>query len=106
LPKAVIAELNATRAVLNDRLDALSEAVEREHAPLPPSVTGGLRANLMRRLDRFERRLISGAKRQHADVMREIATARGSLWPFGNPQERVLNFVPLIARYGQGLTAA
>jgi bacillithiol biosynthesis cysteine-adding enzyme BshC len=104
LPKAVIAELNATRAVLNERLDALSEAVDREHAPLPPSVTGGLRANLMRRLDRFERRLISGAKRQHADVMHEIAAARASLWPFGNPQERVLNFVPLIARYGQGLT--
>lgn len=104
LPKAVIAELNATRAVLNERLDALSEAVEREHAPLAPSVTGGLRANLMRRLDRFERRLISGAKRQHADVMQEIATARGSLWPFGQPQERVLNFVPLLARYGSRLT--
>ncbi|HWL41140.1 MAG TPA: bacillithiol biosynthesis BshC [Gemmatimonadaceae bacterium] len=103
LPKAVIAELNATRAVLNERLDALTEAVESEHAPLPPSVTGGLRANLMRRLDRFERRLISGAKRRHADVMQEIATARGSLWPFGNPQERVLNFVPFLARYGPAL---
>lgn len=105
LPKPVIAELNATRALLNERLDALSEAVEREHAPLPPSVTGGLRANLMRRLDRYERRLISAAKRQHADTMEEIATARGSLYPFGNPQERVLNFVPFLARYGSGLTA-
>ncbi len=104
LPKPVIAELNATRAVLNERLDALSEAVEREHAPVPPSVTGGLRANLMRRLDRFERRLISAAKRRHADIMEEIATARGSLWPFGNPQERVLNLVPFLARYGTALT--
>jgi uncharacterized protein YllA (UPF0747 family) len=104
LPKAVIAELNATRAVLNERLDGLSDAVDREHAPVPPSVTGGLRANIMRRLDRFERRLISGAKREHAEIMQEIATARGSLWPFGNPQERVLNFVPLLARYGQALT--
>lgn len=100
LPKPVIAELNAARALLNERLDALSEAVERENAPIPPSVTGGLRANLMRRLDRFERRLISAAKRQHAEVMQEIATARGSLFPFGTPQERVLNFVPFLARYG------
>jgi uncharacterized protein YllA (UPF0747 family) len=100
LPKPVMAELNATRAVLNERLDALTEAVGREHAPIPPSVTGGLRANLMRRLDRFERRLIAAAKRQHAEVMQEIATARGSLFPFGTPQERILNFVPFLARYG------
>jgi len=99
----VIAELNATRAALNEHLDSLSEAVEHEEAPVPPSVTGGLRANLMRRLDRFERRLISAAKRKHADVMEEIATARGSLHPFGNPQERVLNFVPFLARYGPAL---
>ena len=32
--------------------------------------------------------------------MREIATARGSLFPLGMPQERSLNFVPLLARYG------
>lgn len=103
LPKPVIAELNATRAVLNERLDALSEVVEREQAPVPPSVTGGLRANLMRRLDRFERRLISAAKREHADIMEEIATARGSLYPFGTHQERMLNFVPFLARYGPAL---
>jgi len=32
--------------------------------------------------------------------MREIGTARGSLYPLGKPQERILNFVPLLARYG------
>jgi hypothetical protein len=37
--------------------------------------------------------------------MEEIATARGSLYPFGNPQERVLNFAPFLARYGQALIA-
>jgi hypothetical protein len=35
--------------------------------------------------------------------MTEIATARGSLYPFGKPQERSLNFVPLLARYGAPL---
>ena len=103
LPKAVIEELNATRAALNERLDALSEAVVEEHAPLSGAVTEGLRANLLRRLDRFERRLIAAAKREHADIMHDIATARGSLYPFGKPQERGLNFVPLLARYGATL---
>jgi bacillithiol biosynthesis cysteine-adding enzyme BshC len=103
LPKAVIEELNATRAALNEHLDVLSEAVVEERAPVGAAVTGGLRANLLRRLDRFERRLIAAAKREHAETMHEIATARGSLYPLGKPQERALNFVPLLARYGAPL---
>ena len=103
LPKRVIDELTATRALLDKQLDALSAAAAEERAPIGPAVTGGLRANLMRRLDRFERRLIAAAKKQHADTMQEIATARGSLYPLGKPQERALNFVPLLARYGAAL---
>ena len=71
--------------------------------PIAAAVTGGLHANLLRRLERFERRLIAAAKRQHTETMTEIATARGSLYPFGKPQERSLNFVPLLARYGAPL---
>ena len=103
LPKSVLAELAATRATLNERLDALSETVDRAKAPVSAAVTEGLRANLMRRLDRFERRLLAAAKRHHAGTMEEIGTARGSLYPFGTPQERMLNFVGFIARYGPGL---
>jgi hypothetical protein len=99
----VIAELAATRAALNERLDALSETVDAEHAPVSAAVTGGLRANLLRRLDRYERRLVAAAKREHAETMEEIATARGSLYPFGTAQERMLNFVPFLARYGPEL---
>ena len=100
LPKGVIEQLNATRVVLEESMDALAEAAVEEKAPVAPAVAGGLRANLMQRLDRFERRLIAAAKKQHADVMQEIGTARGSLYPLGKPQERSLNFVPLLARYG------
>ncbi|HEU4747968.1 MAG TPA: bacillithiol biosynthesis BshC [Gemmatimonadaceae bacterium] len=105
LPKPVIAELDSTRAGVNERLDALRDAVDREKGPVSPAVTGGLRANLMRRLDRFERRLLAAVKRQNAAVMEEIGTARGSLYPFGTPQERALNFVPFVARYGPGLVS-
>jgi bacillithiol synthase len=103
LPQRVIEQLNATRASLDERLTALSDSVDREGAPVSQAVTGGLRANLVRRLERFERRLIAAAKKQHADIMEEIATARGSLYPFGKPQERSVNFVPLLARYGPTL---
>ena len=103
LPKRVLEELSSTRAVVDERLDALSNAVVEERAPIAPAVTEGLRANLTRRLDRFERRLIAAAKKLHADIMQEIGTARGSLYPLGKPQERGLNFVQLLARYGPRL---
>ncbi|MEP6551882.1 MAG: bacillithiol biosynthesis BshC, partial [Gemmatimonadales bacterium] len=103
LPKRVIDELNDTRAVLDERLEALSQAVAEEKAPVGPAVTGGLRANLTRRLDRFERRLIAAAKKQHDDLMQDVGTARGSLYPLGKQQERSLNFVPFLARYGVAL---
>ncbi len=103
LPKAVLDELGATRAAIDERLEALSQVVARERAPVSTGVTEGLRANLLRRLDRFERRLIAAAKREHADLMHEVATARGSLYPLGKPQERTLNFVPFLVRYGSTL---
>jgi len=105
LPAAVLEELETTRAALDERLDSLAAALSAEEGQpiVPPAVTGGLRANLMRRLDRFERRIISASKKQHAETMVEIATARGSLYPLGKPQERSLNFVPLLARYGPAL---
>ena len=103
VPKVVLEELEATRALIDQRLDALTDAVAQADSGINAALTGGLRANLTRRLDRFERRLIAGAKKRHADIMLEIATARGALYPFGKHQERAINFVPLLARYGLAL---
>jgi bacillithiol synthase len=103
LPKRITEELESLRAAVDEQANRLADVVAEEGASVSGAVTGGLRANLLRRLDRFERRLVAAAKRQHADVMTEIGTARGSLYPFGKQQERGLNFVPLLARYGVGL---
>ena len=103
VPKTILEELELTRRMLDERLDALTGAVDEAQAGIGAAIAVGLRANLTRRLDRFERRLIAAAKKKHADIMAEIATARGSLYPFGKHQERALNFVPLLARYGPSL---
>ena len=106
LPKVVLEELATTRAAIDEHMDALTQSVARERAPIGSAVTEGLRANLLRRLDRFERRLIAAAKRENSEVMHEVATARGSLYPLGKPQERTLNFIPFLARYGPALREA
>ena len=63
----------------------------------------GLNRNIGRRLDRLERRFTAGVKKRGSDALRDAAIARGALFPFGVPQERALNIVPLLARYGEDL---
>ena len=52
---------------------------------------------------RLERRILAAVKRRETETMYALATARGSLYPFGTRQERALNFIPLLARYGPAL---
>lgn len=66
-------------------------------------VVDGLRRSIEHRLDRMERRLAAAVKRRETEVMRKLATARGSLYPFGVKQERKLGYIPFLARYGPPL---
>ena len=70
---------------------------------IPNGVLEGLERNVRHRIDRLERRIAAGIKRRGTDALRDAAIARGALYPFGTPQERSLNFIPLLARYGDGL---
>jgi bacillithiol biosynthesis cysteine-adding enzyme BshC len=65
-----------------------------------PAVIEGLKRNIAHRVDRHERRFTAAVKRDGNEALREIAVARGALFPDGAPQERALNFIPLLARYG------
>ena len=72
---------------------------------MPPSVIEGLDRSLAHRLNRAERRLIAAAKRKDESARRDIDVACGGLFPNGNRQERVLNYIPMLARGGDGLLA-
>ena len=88
-----VADLDATlRALAHADPSLLSEQVAEGHA---------LRAAWL--VGRLERRILAAVKRREDDAMRAIATARGSLAPFGQRQERTLNFLPFYARYGDPL---
>ena len=70
---------------------------------LSAEVIEGLRHSLDHRLARMERRTLAAVKRRETELMREIATTRGSLYPHGARQERKLAFIPFLARYGPAL---
>jgi uncharacterized protein YllA (UPF0747 family) len=78
------------------------EQADRDHL-VPAASLEGLRRSLAHRLDRTERRFVAAVKRRQADLMRDVATAVAGLYPEGTRQERMLNFVPFLARYGRPL---
>lgn len=71
-----------------------------------PGVLDGLKRSVNHRIDRLERRMAAAVKRQGNDALRDAAVARGFLFPFGVPQERALNLIPLLARNGSELFEA
>ena len=87
---------------LNDVLRA-ALASDGKTALVPDSVLAGARHNIAHRIERLERRVAAASKRREEKTMRDIAIARISLFPLGKPQERVLNFMPMLARHGQAL---
>ena len=87
---------------------AVREAVERMREGegsdiIPDGVLHGLARNVSHRIERLERRVAASVKRRGNDALRDAAIARGALFPFGQPQERALNIIPLLARYGMAL---
>lgn len=99
---AIPEELSGRIEALTESLDnSISAIQESDGADLvAPSVLEGLKRNVGHRVSRLERRFAAGVKRRGTDALREAAIARGSLFPFAKPQERALNLIPLLARYG------
>lgn len=97
---------------LAEALRRLREDVERDTADLevldsdvlvPPASVQGVRGAMLHKLERLERRYRAAVKRRELQAMRDVATARGSLYPDGVRQERALGYVPFLARYGAPL---
>jgi uncharacterized protein YllA (UPF0747 family) len=80
------------------------EDLRRANAGLVPvRMLDGLQRALEHRVERAERRILAGVKRVETDAMRQLATARGALFPYGVRQERKLAYIPFLARYGAPL---
>ncbi|MEO7042901.1 MAG: bacillithiol biosynthesis BshC [Gemmatimonadaceae bacterium] len=61
---------------------------------------GTMRAGVEHRLARLERRYSASIKQAGTEQLRDVALVRATLYPAGDPQERVLSYVPFLARYG------
>ena len=92
--------LERLRVATDTQLRAVREAIAHDDAVVAPEVVSGLERDVTHKLDRFERRVLSGVKRREEELMRRVAFARAWFRPLGASPERVLNLLPVIARYG------
>ena len=92
--------LERLRVTLETQTRALRSAVGVADDLVDPSVVEGLARHLAQRIDRFERRLVAGSKRREHALMRDVAQVRAAFRPLGTSPERVLNLMPVLARYG------
>ena len=97
--RAVIEQAKAQAASLGSALSALASA----EGVIDARVAEGHARRAAWLAERLERRILAAVKRRETDAMFALGTARASLWPLGTRQERALNFIPLLARYGPTL---
>jgi uncharacterized protein YllA (UPF0747 family) len=100
LPPDVRSGIGELRRVVQDQIATLAAM---DHELVSSRVMEGLRRNMLHRVERLERRYAAAVKRRGNVALHDVAAARSSLFPLGVPQERALNGIPLLARYGSDL---
>jgi uncharacterized protein YllA (UPF0747 family) len=101
LPAAIRDALAALRGAVDLGVDEVTSADAMRL--VSPAAIEGARVRLRHRVARLERRYLAAAKQEAAALMTDVATVRGALRPNGMRQERVLNFMPFLARGGPAL---
>ncbi|MEP6779430.1 MAG: bacillithiol biosynthesis BshC [Gemmatimonadaceae bacterium] len=100
LDEGITDALERVRVTTETQLRALQLAVESSDWVVAQSVIEGTQRDISHKLDRLERRIIAGVKRRERALMRDVAVARAAIRPLNQNSERVLNFLPVLARYG------
>lgn len=100
VPGDVKEVLKNARSQAAELAPRLTDAVRRADIPLSDAAISGAGRQLEHKIDRLDRRLVAAVKRRGSERLQLLATARGALFPGEVPQERALNMIPLLARYG------
>jgi bacillithiol biosynthesis cysteine-adding enzyme BshC len=102
LPAAVRQAINVLRSAVLEQAVVLrdSHSDNNGFTALRRAVNS-FEVQVEHRISRLERRYAAAVKRSGNARLHEVSVARASLFPNGVPQERALNFIPLLARYGR-----
>lgn len=98
-PNSAMDALSALRA----QIQRTAQAIRASDSAIEPAALDGALAQFAHRTDRLERRVLAASKRTITHQLQRVTQAQQLLWPHGAPQERVVNPLPWLARYGTPL---
>ena len=104
LAPAIREALSALRLTVDEKVSAVAGAARGANYTAP-EVIEGARRQLTHRVERLERRLRAAATRGETEAVRDLAAIRAAVLPDGERQERRLNYLPFLARYGDPFVA-
>jgi bacillithiol biosynthesis cysteine-adding enzyme BshC len=102
LPAPVTGGLERLRATIEREYDELASAAGAIDPTLREWVAGKRNRALIDAAT-TERKIVGHLKKRRGDEIRQLRRVSLNLYPDGAPQERVLNLLPYLARYGPGL---
>jgi bacillithiol biosynthesis cysteine-adding enzyme BshC len=105
LPAEVTASLDFLRRSIGDGYQRLAGAAAQIDPTLGPSLGGARHASLSQ-VEEVEKKIVGHLKKRNAIVLEQVEKAHANLRPTGQAQERVLNVVQYLARYGTDLLGA
>jgi bacillithiol biosynthesis cysteine-adding enzyme BshC len=100
MPDEAEAALEELRAVLEREYGRLEEAVKGIDPTLVKPVRSARNEALVASRE-LEKKIVHHLKQKNQILISQLAKARHNLFPLGKPQERVLNAIPYLARYGR-----
>jgi len=105
MPDDVRAPLAGLRATLAEQYERLQNAATGIDPTLKKSVQS-TRNSALADLAELEKRIVAHLKKQNEIVVQQVGKARNSIYPGGQPQERMFTVAPYLIRYGMGLLDA
>lgn len=105
LPDGIQSALRELRRSLNEGYERLAAAVPEVDPTLKGPALGARNAAMVG-LGELEKKIVQHLKRRNATGLEQLEKAVLNIGPLGQPQERVVNVYPYLARYGPGLLEA
>jgi len=102
LPESGVTALAALRAAIESGYATIGRAAIEVDPTLEKPVQG-VKNQALAGAHEVEKKLLHHLKKRQETELAQLARARAAVWPQGKPQERVLNVVPFLARYGPSL---
>lgn len=102
MPEEIRRALRLLREDTRGDYDALAEAAQAIDPTLKKWLEG-LRNSALGQAENAEKKIASHLKKKNETVLAQLQKAAANLYPDGAPQERMLNPLPYLARYGTEL---